>query len=69
MIATIAVIAAIAEKKSSAIIWKPLSNNRTFYISAIVVAAIAGEWFYVIAMIAAIAEVFFFSQRIAAVVI
>ena len=58
MIATIAVIA--AKKKSSAIaaiiaiIWKPLSSNRsnndhwdrTFYISAIVVAAIAGtEWF------------------------
>ena len=66
MIATIAVIAAIAEKKSSAIIWKPLSNNRwdrTFYISAIVVAAIAGEWFHMIAMIAAIAEVFFLSDR------
>ena len=31
--------------------------DRTFYISAIVVAAIAGEWFH---MIAAIAEVFFF---------
>ena len=66
MIATIAVIAAIAEKKSSAITWKPLSSDRsdndrwdrTFYISAIVVAAIAGEWFH---MIAAIAEVFFFS--------
>ena len=59
MIATIAVI---AEKKSSAIeaiiaiIWKPLSSHcsdndhrdRTFYISAIVVAAIvtiAGKWF------------------------
>ena len=33
------------------------SLDRTFYISAIVVAAIAGEWFH---MIAAIAEVFFF---------
>ena len=37
------------------------SLDRTFYISAIVVAAIAGEWFHMIAMIAAIAEVFFFS--------
>ena len=37
-------------------------RDRTFYISAIVVAAIAGEWFHMIAMIAAIAEVFF-SQR------
>ena len=53
-------------KKSSEIVWKPLSSDRsdndrwdrTFYISAIVVAAIAGEWFH---MIAAIAEVFFFS--------
>ena len=35
------------------------SLDRTFYISAIVVAAIAGEWFHMIAMIAAIAEVFF----------
>ena len=72
MIATIAVIAAITEKKNSAIIWKPLSGDRsdndrwdrTFYISAIVVATIAEEWFH---MIAAIAEVFFFfssrSQR------
>ena len=57
MIATIAVI---AEKKESsaiaAIIWKPLSSDRsdndhwdrTFYISAIVfaaIAAIAGKWF------------------------
>ena len=33
------------------------SLDRTFYISAIVVAAIAGEWFH---MIAIIAEVFFF---------
>ena len=58
-------------KKSSAIIRKPLSSDRsdndrwdrTFYISAIVVPAIvtiAGEWFHMIAMIAAIAEVFFF---------
>ena len=31
--------------------------DRTFYISAIVVPSIAGEWFH---MIAAIAEVFFF---------
>ena len=46
-------------KKSSAIIWKPLSSDRsdndrwdrTFCISAIVVAAIAGEWFHMIAMI------------------
>ena len=29
MIATIAVIAAIAEKKSSAITWKPLSSDRS----------------------------------------
>ena len=35
------------------------SLDRTFYISAIVVAAIAGEWFP--HMIAIIAEVFFFS--------
>ena len=54
MIATIVVIAAITEKKSSAITWKPLSIDRcdndrsdndrwdrTFYISAIVFAAIA----------------------------
>ena len=69
MIATIAVIAAITEKH--AITWKPLSSDhsdndrldRTFYISAIVVASIALEWFHMIAMIAAIAEVFFFSQR------
>ena len=33
------------------------SLDRTFYISAIVVAAIAGDWFH---MIAIIAEVFFF---------
>ena len=56
MIATIAVI---AEKKNSAIIWKPLSSDgsnndrwdRTFYISAIVVASIAGEWFHMIAAV------------------
>ena len=67
MIATTAVIAAIAEKKSLAIIWKPLSSDRsdndrwdrTFYISAIVVVAIAEEWFHMIATIAAIADVFF----------
>ena len=61
MIATIALIAAIT--------WKPLSSDhsdndrldRTFYISAIVVASIALERFHMIAMIAAIAEVFFFS--------
>ena len=55
-------------KKSSAIIWKPFSSDRsdnncwdrTFYFSAIIVAAIAGEWFHMIAMIDAIAEVFFF---------
>ena len=48
--------------------WKPLYSDRidndrwdrTFYISAIVVAAFAGEWFHMIAMIAALAEVFFF---------
>ena len=76
MIATIAVIAAITEKKSSAIIWKPLSIDRcdndrwdrTFYISAIVVAAIAaGDWFHMIAMIAAIAEVFFLFSAITAI--
>ena len=55
-------------KKSSAIIWKPFSSDRsdnnrwdrTFYFSAIIVAAIAGEWFHMIAMIDAITEVFFF---------
>ena len=48
-----------------------LSDNdrwdRTFYISAIVVAAIAGEWFHMIAKITAIAEVFIFSSVIAAI--
>ena len=50
-------VSIFTEKKSSAIIWKPLSSDRsdndrrdrTFYISAIVVAAIAaiaGEWLY-----------------------
>ena len=34
--------------------------DRTFYISAIVVAVIAGEWFH---MIAKIAEVLFLSDR------
>ena len=75
MIATISVIAAITEKKkSSAIIWKPPSSDRndndrwdrTFYISAIVVAAIAEEWFHMIPMVAAIAEVFF--SAIAAII-
>ena len=73
---TIAVIAAITEKKSSAIIWKPLSIDRcdndrwdrTFYISAIVVAAIAaGEWFHMSTTIAAIAEVFFLFSAITAI--
>ena len=45
MNATIAVIAAITEKKK----FSDRSDNdrwdRTFYISGIVVAAIAGEWF------------------------
>ena len=72
MIATIAVVAAIAEKKSSAIIAilrKPLSSDRSdnhrwdtkSSISVIVVAAIAGNGFHMIAMIAAIAELVFFS--------
>ena len=63
-------------KRSSAIIWKPFSSDRsdnnrwdrTFYFSAIIVAAIAGEWFHMIAMIDAIAEVFFFFFAIAAMV-
>ena len=38
-------------------------------IAEIVVAAIAGEWFHMIAMIAAIAEVFFFSAITAMVAI
>ena len=60
MIATIAVIAAIAEKKKTsaiaaiiAIIWKPLSSHPSdngrwdikSSMSVIVVVAIAGEWF------------------------
>ena len=57
-------------KKSSAIIWKPFSSDRsdnnrwdrTFYFSAIIVTVIAGEWFHMIAMIDAIAEVFFFNR-------
>ena len=58
------------------VIWKPFSSdrsdndcrNRTFYISAIVVTAIAGEWFHMVAMIAAIAKVFiFFFSAIAAI--
>ena len=80
MIATIVVIAAITEKKSSAITWKPLSIDRcdndrwdrTFYISAIVFAAIAaiaaGEWFHMSTMIAAIAEGFFLFSAITAMV-
>ena len=76
MIATIIVIAAITEKKSSAITWKPLSIDRcdndrwdrTFYISAIVFAAIAaGEWFHMSTMIAAIAEGFFLFSAITAI--
>ena len=63
-------ITAITEKKSSEIIWKPLSSDRidndrwdrTFYISAIAVAAIAGEWFHMI-------DVFFFSAMTAMVAI
>ena len=67
MSTTIAVIAAMAEKKK----FSDLSDNdcwdRTLYISAILVAAIAGEWFHMIAKIAAIAEVFIFSSVIAAI--
>ena len=60
-------------KKSSAIIWKPLSSDRSdndrwdrrmFYISAIVVGCCCDCWrvvSYDIYMVAAIAEVFFFS--------
>ena len=63
----IAVIAAMAEKKK----FSDLSDNdrwdRAFYISAIVVAAMAGEWLHMIAKIAAIAEVFLFSSVIAAI--
>ena len=74
MMATTAGSLRSLRKKSSAIIWKPLSSDRsdndrwdrTFYISAIVVAVIAGEWFH---MIAAIAEVFFFSATAAMVAI
>ena len=42
-------------------------GDRAFYISAIVVAAMAGEWLHMIAKIAAIAEVFIFSSVIAAI--
>ena len=68
MIATIAVIAAITEKKkfSDHMETTDRSDNdrsdRTFYIEAIVVAAIAGEWFHMIAIIAAIADFFFLSD-------
>ena len=69
MSTTIAVIAAMAEKQKK---FSDLSNNnhwdRTFYISAIVVAVIAGEWFHMIAKIAAIAEVFLFSSVIPAII-
>ena len=53
-------IATIAEKKKFSNHMETTlqrSLDRTFYISGIVVAAIAGEWFH---MIAIIAEVFFF---------
>ena len=70
MIDTIAVIAAIAEKKKFSDHMettlqrsqRPATIYITFYISATVVAAIAGEWLRMIAMIAAIAEVYFFSE-------
>ena len=67
MIATITVIAEIAEKKKFRDHMETTLQrsqrqrslrDKTFYISAIVVAAIAGEEF---PKIAAIAEVFFFS--------
>ena len=61
MIATITVIAAIAEKKKFSdhmeTTLQRSQRQRSLYISAIVVAAIAREQFH---MIAAIAEVFFF---------
>ena len=71
MIDTIAVIAAIAEKKKFSDHMettlqrsqRPATIYITFYISATVVAAIAGEWLRMIAMIAAIAEVFFSEDR------
>ena len=70
MIDTIAVIAAIAEKKKLSDHMettlqrsqRPATIYITFYISATVVAAIAGEWLRMIAMIAAIADVHFFSE-------
>ena len=62
MITMIAVIAVFAEKKK----FSDRSDNnrwdRTFYFSAIIVTVIAGEWFHMIAMIDAIAEVFFFNR-------
>ena len=70
MIDTIAVIAAIAEKKKvqrsygnySPAIAATGNDIYNFFFSATVVAAIAGEWLRMIAMIAAIAEVHFFSE-------
>ena len=57
MIATIAVIAAIAKKKK---LQRSYGNHSPVIaattIAEIVVAAIAGEWFHMIAMIAAIAD-------------
>ena len=68
MIATIAVIVAIAEKKKvqwsyenhSPAIAATTSAETELFVSAIFVAAIAGEWFPMIAMIAAIAGDFYF---------
>ena len=59
MIATIAVIAEKKKVQRSYGNHSPVIAATT--IAEIVVAAIAGEWFHMIAMIAAIAEVFFFS--------
>ena len=58
MIATIAVIAEKKKLQRSYGNHSPVIAATT--IAEIVVAAIAGEWFHMIAMIAAIAEVFFF---------
>ena len=60
MIATIAVIAEKKKVQRSYGNHSPVIAATT--IAEIVVAAIAGEWFHMIAMIAAIADVFF-SQR------
>ena len=57
MIATIAVIAEKKKVQRSYGNHSPVIAATT--IAEIVVAAIAGEWFHMIAMIAAIAEVFF----------